>query len=71
MNLRIYLFLVAASLTAFLAHAQNATISGRLVDEQQQPLLQWYLLHGKYGLDEEFPKRPADGAVPCQQHFRE
>ena len=38
MNLRIYLFLVAASLTTLLAHAQNATISGRLVDEQQQPI---------------------------------
>lgn len=38
MNLRTYLFFVAASLSALLAHAQDATISGRLVDEQQHPV---------------------------------
>lgn len=38
MNLRTYLFLVVASLTALWAHAQDATISGRLVDEQQHPV---------------------------------
>ena len=38
MNLRIYFFLLAASLTSLMLHAQDKNISGRLVDEQQQPV---------------------------------
>ena len=38
MNLRIYLFLLATSLTTLLLHAQETTLIGQLVDEQQQPI---------------------------------